>query len=635
LSELKKSWGFFSIIALTITAMVGTGMFFGTAIGARYSGNGVLIAWLILVAITTYIAACFGELIALFPKAGGVYEFSKQAYGHFMSFIIGWITWVMSTVIITVMIIAALDYLLPPDIGVYAKLGIAAGVIVLLNYVAFLGVDISGGVLIVFAVETILLFLAIIIPGFFTMNPSNFSPLLSTPWSMIFVSLFFMVESLMGWESASFLAEETKNATKVIPKALIITTLLAGLLAFGVSIISLGVVPAHQLSMLGAPINQVTLLILGEQGSKLVAMGIVLALIGSVTGTIISTPRLLLAMARDKVFISQLAAIHPKRNTPYKAIIFQTIVSLIILFLTFGKYDFLLSLFTPLAMIMYAIILLAVPILRMTMKDSQRDFRVPFGIIGPIIVSLFYIGVIVAWLMFSPGAIGIFKIVLSLIFMGMPIYLMMIFFYNPDAVAAFMNRFSGINLLFENTLLPKRVRSEMISQVKDLSSRRVLEYGAGVGTLTLQVAKAVGPGGFIYATDLSHSSLDLLEKRLKKRGIHNVEIIHDEHHSNRIHPDVNNVDVIFSVGVLSYIQDVPKVLREMNRILPDSGQICFVEYVNFFKVLPDQEWLSNHERLKKTFRSAGFSVKIHKKAGLFWNYLFIYGIKSEIDIPIV
>ena len=635
MGELKQSWGYGTIIALTITSMVGTGMFFGTAIGAKYSGNGVLIAWALLVAMATYIAGCFGELIALFPTAGGVYEFSKQAYGRFVSFIVGWITWIMSTVAITVLIIAALEYLLPPGFDPLLRIGIAVALIAFLHFVAYLGVDISGAVLIVFALETFALFIAIIFPGFSAVNYANFFPLLDKPVQTVFVSLFFMVESLMGWEAASFLAEETKDATRVIPRSLIITTLIAGILGLGVAFISIGVIPAQELSTLSAPINEVSLRVLGESGARLVSMGIVIALLGAVTGAVISTPRLLLAMARDKVFIAQLAAIHPRRNTPYNAILFQAIVSIILLVVTFGKYDFLLSLFTPLALIMYASILIVVPVLRFKMPSARRDFKVPFGIVGPVAVALFYAGIVVSWILFTPGADKIFNIVLSLIFFGMPIYLMMIFFYNPDAVASFMSGFAGLNLWFENFLLPKSVRRDMIAQVRDLQSKKVLEYGAGVGTLTIQLSKAVGPDGMVYATDLSHGNVRLLKRRLERRKISNVVAIHDEHHANRIHPDVKNVDVIFSVGVLSFIQDSRKVLREMNRILPDSGQICLVEYVNYFKILPDPEWISNIDSLKKVFREAGFSVRIAKKHGLFWNYLCIYGLKSEVDVPVI
>ncbi|HHE36291.1 MAG TPA: hypothetical protein ENL16_00565 [Candidatus Woesearchaeota archaeon] len=86
---------------------------------------------------------------------------------------------------------------------------------------------------------------------------------------------------------------------------------------------------------------------------------------------------------------------------------------------------------------------------------------------------------------------------------------------------------------------------------------------------------------------------------------------------------------------MSYMQDFKKILREMNRILPDGGRICFVEYVNFFRILPDAEWVADTAKLKRIFREAGFSVRIEKKHGLFWNYLFVYGIKSDKDVPVV
>jgi amino acid transporter len=635
MAELKRSMGFWTIVALTLTSMVGTGMFFGTAIGAGYSGNGVLLAWVILLVLGLYVAACFGELVALFPKAGGVYEFAKQAYGRFFSFIIGWITWMMSNIATTVLIVAALEYLLPPSFGITARIGIAIGFIILLNLVAFFGVDTSAAVLIFFALETIALFCAIIFPGFLHVNPANFTQLIPQPYFLIFISLFFMLEALMGWESASFLAEETINPEKVIPKALIITTLIAGLLGLGVAFVSLGVIPAVELAKSATPVNDITFAIFGAQGSMIISLGIVLALIGSVAGVVISTPRLLLAMARDKVFIGQLAAIHPRMKTPYKAIIFQAIVSIFIIIIGFGQYKVLLSMFTPLALFMYVAVLLAVPILRFKMKDVHRVFKAPLGYIGPVLISLLYLAVIGAWLWFEPGALNLFRIIISLVLFGVPIYMLLIFFYNPDAIVGFSNYFARLTLWTENILLPKSIRRKIIGLFRDVENKDVLEYGAGVGTLTLHLARAVGPRGMVYATDLSHRNVRLLEKRLSKRGIGHVKVIHDVHQVNRVHPSIEHVDYIFSVGFMSYMQDFRKILHEMNRILPESGRICFVEYVNFFKILPDAVWISDLDKLKRIFKEAGFSVKIEKRHGLLWNYLFIYGIKSDQDVPFI
>jgi len=634
MAELKKSMGFWTIIALSMTAMMGTGMFLGTSLGAGYAGNAVLLAWVLLIILGVYVASCFGELIALFPKAGGVYEFAKQSYGRFMSFMIGWVTWVMSNIAITVLIIASLEYLLPPAFNIFGRIGIAIVIILVLNIVAYFGVDISAAVLIFFALESLALFATIIFPGFFHINYTNFTPFFAKSPIMIFVALFFMLESLMGWESASFLAEETKNAEKVIPKALIATTLLAGILGMGVAFVSLGIIPWNLLAQSSAPVNDIAIAILGKY-SWLISYGIVIALLGAVAGAIISTPRLLLAMARDKLFIGQLAAIHEKRKTPYKAIIFQTIVSILIIIIGFGQYKVLLSLFTPLALMMYVSVLISVVILRRKLKDVKRIFKAPFGKIGPVLVSLLYIAVIVVWLVIEPEALSLFRIIISLILFGIPIYLLLIFFYNPDAIVSFSNYFAHLNLWMENILLPKRMRKQITGLFKDIEGKSVLEYGAGVGTLTLRLAEMVGHKGRIFATDMSHRNIHLLKKRLEKKGIRNVTVIHDEHQVNRVHPSVESVDVIFSVGMMSYMQDVRKILKEMNRLLPETGRICFVEYVNFFRVLPDAELLSDPVKLKKIFREAGFSVQIDKRKGLLWNYLFIYGIKSERDVPMI
>jgi len=635
MAELQKTLGIGTIIALTLTSLVGTGMFLATSIGAKYSGNGVVIAWAILLIVGLYVAACFGELIAMFPKSGGVYEFAKKAYGRFFSFVVGWVSWLVSTITISVLIIAALEFLPVQGLSGTVKLIVAIALIIIINFIAYMGVDVSGALLIFFAAETVLLLLSLIIPGFLHIDWAGFTPFLTKPFTWVFVSMFFMVESLMGWESASFLAEETKNAEKVIPRALIITTFISGLLGLLFAFVSVGVIPLAQLVNSPVPVLDLAARLFTSQQAQIISSGILLALIGSVAGAVISTPRLLQAMARDKLFIDQLAAIHEKRKTPYKAIIFQAIVSIIIVIIAFGAYDSLLGMLTPLALIMYIIVLLAVTILRFKMKNVNRTFKVPFGEIGPVLVALLYLGVVVLWLLKVPGALNLFRIIISLVIFGIPIYLLLIFLYDPETIVNFSNYFSRLTLWFENVILPKHIRNDIMGLFKDLERKVVLEYGAGVGTLTMHLAEAVGPQGMIYATDMSHRNINLLEKRLEKKGIKHVTLIHDEHQVNRIHPSIENVDFIFSVGMMSYMQDVRKILKQMNRILPDTGRICLVEYVNFFRFLPDVEWLSDTGKLRSIFREAGFSVQVKKKRGLLWNYLFIYGIKSERDVPFI
>ena len=80
MAELKRVLGFWTILSLSIGSIMGTGLFFGAAVGSGYSGNASIIAWIILSIIAVYISLYFAELVSMYPKAGGVYEFSKHAY---------------------------------------------------------------------------------------------------------------------------------------------------------------------------------------------------------------------------------------------------------------------------------------------------------------------------------------------------------------------------------------------------------------------------------------------------------------------------------------------------------------------------------------------------------------------------
>jgi SAM-dependent methyltransferase len=303
--------------------------------------------------------------------------------------------------------------------------------------------------------------------------------------------------------------------------------------------------------------------------------------------------------------------------------------------LGFGAYVTLLSLLVPLALLMYSAIILTVPVLRAKLPQHNRPYKAPFGRTLPYVIVALYLGTIITWLVLQPGAMHLFKIAISFIIIGIPIYLLLLFHYEPDIIIRFNNKLAYLNLWMENILLPKNVRKDITHLFKSVRSKVVLEFGTGVGTLTMHLAEEVGPKGKIYATELSERNVAILKERLRKKSIKHVQVIFDEHQVNRVHPDVKRVEIIFSVGMLSYLQDAKKVLSELNRLLPKNGEICFVEYVDFFWVLPNVGWLSSEEKIKQMFKSAGFAVHVKKRRGLLWNYLFVYGIKTDEEVPYI
>ena len=155
----------------------------------------------------------------------------------------------------------------------------------------------------------------------------------------------------------------------------------------------------------------------------------------------------------------------------------------------------------------------------------------------------------------------------------------------------------------------------------------MLEYGCSVGTLTLALAEHVGESGYIYATDHSKRALKIAKKRIAKRGHIHVQFLYDNEHTARIHPDIPKVDAIVSVGMIGYVQKMEHVL--MNQKLDVGGKVCFLDYDNFFSIIPNVDWLAKDDYIHDLFLRTGFKVEITRKEGLFWQYIFIYGEKID------
>lgn len=149
----------------------------------------------------------------------------------------------------------------------------------------------------------------------------------------------------------------------------------------------------------------------------------------------------------------------------------------------------------------------------------------------------------------------------------------------------------------------------------------------------------MGSRGLVIATHFSKNDLKILQQRVETQNWEaegelygKVKVLHDSEALVRVHPEVTYADAVVSIGMLAYLQDVRNVLAEVRRVLPDSGRICFVEYTDYFHLIPNPEWLSSNERIERMFREAGFSVRVLRKRGLLWNYAFINGIKFRQDV---
>lgn len=620
MAELRKAIGHKTLVILTVNAIIGTGIFFLPAIGAKYAGPASLVSWILMSLIAIFISFYFAELVSIFPKSGGVYEYVKNAYGEFWSFIIGWTAWIVANITIAMLIVGALYYVFPMY-GMEFYMLASLAIILFFNFINYRGIELSTKMLLFFGIVTIAAMLAFIVPGMTKVNTANFEPFFVFPASGILLAIYFICETFFGWETTTFLAEEVRESEKVMPKAIIQSTIIISLVSLSIVFVSLGTVGWQDFSEQKVPLNYVATQMFGPEFALAFAIITFVLIIGTAAGWIISTPRLLYAMARDKVMPSGFHKIHGRHKTPHNAIIFQTIVSSVIILIGMGSFQMLLSLLVPLVLVMYSFVMLSFLKFRKTMPKKKRHFRAPIGKIGPWIIILINIMLIFLWLMEVRDAFYIIGMGAMLIFFGIPLYMIIKLQTDQKFIEGFFDRISFVwNRLFPYWYT-KNERNKVLDRIKIKKGMAVLDFGCGSGITTKDLAKRLRDNdGMVIAVDLSEKQLEFAKDRTKKQ--HNIIYI-KEAKSNF---EKNSFDAVVAVGVLEYLDMPEKKLKPIFRSLKKGGTYSFLSFGKSFG-MPASDFLSSKKNIRKIFRKAGLTPNIKKETKKFTEYWYIWGKK--------
>lgn len=619
-TELKRAIPFSILFLLGINAIIGTGIFFVPGIAARLAGPASLISWVLVAIIAFFIAACFGELSSMFPRCGGVYEYTKQAFGEFGGFITGWTSWIVANVTIAMLSIGALDYLgVFFNFAMWQKILLAILFVLGMNYLSFRGIDMSVKVLLIFAIVTIISLWTLFSWGIYYFDISNIMPLSIFPKVSIVIAMLYIMETFFGWETVSFLAEETKEPVKVIPKVMIWSTLAVVLLALGVVAVTLGAVPWQQLAQSSSPLVDAAAKFMGQTGAKAIAILVFLNIIGGAAAWIVVTPRLIFALARDRLLPDFLSKVHEKHKTPHNAILFQTILTVVILLS--GSYLFLLETLLPLAIFMYAMVIVSVSILRYTQPQLPRPFKVPFGKVLPIIVALIMV--------FLAGGIepGVILSGMMFVLLGIPLYLLESFAYRPKVAKEIINIASGATALTETSWFDYKLRKHIIKFLGDVHGKDLILFRSDAPIFALQLARLVGPNGRLYVTHISQKVLSELMELANKHKISNIEYILERAEARDIFYRVSKADGLISIGALGYLLEPEMTLKYLSQTLRSGAKIYFIEYDKLFKFISTRPWLQDPNKIVQYFLNAGFIVKVYKQKRFLWNVIHIYGYR--------
>lgn len=431
-SGLKKSFNSFSLIALGLGAIIGAGLFSITGMAAaNYAGPAIMISFVIAAIGCAFAGLCYAEFASIIPVAGSAYTYSYATMGEFIAWIIGWDLVLEYAVGAATVASSWSGYLsqlfksfgvsLPPHLlaGPFEQLRLEDGSIIngIINLPAVFIVTLMSMVLIRGTSESkwvnnIIVFLKItivvvfIVLGLKFVRPENLQDFIPENqgtfgkfgFSGIIRAAAIVFFAYIGFDAVSTAAQETKNPKKALPigilGSLIICTILYILFAY----VLVGVAPYYMYGHLetGNPLAPVAIAVqhMGDyQNGTIVPAypwlntSIIIAILLGYSSVILvmllGQSRVFYAMSKDGLVPKLFSKLHPKFRTPYVSnLIFLVLIASFAAFIPGHVVGEMTSIGTLFAFILVCIGIL---VMRKTMPDAPRAFRVPWVPLIPIL----------------------------------------------------------------------------------------------------------------------------------------------------------------------------------------------------------------------------------------------------------
>ncbi|MDR0300346.1 MAG: APC family permease [Streptococcaceae bacterium] len=409
-----KKMGFWSIFLLGITGIIGSGIFLLPSQATAQVGVASIFVFIFDALLILCIALCFAKAATYFEKDGGPYLYAKDAFGDFVGFEVGFVTWAIRIIAEATMAVAfttALSAIFPYFATVTGKMIVVTLFVVILAAMNIAGVGLSKIVINLVTVSKLVPLLLFIAVGIFFIKGANFTPIVPSAhisghtWASVAMLLFY---AFTGIEAVGVAAGDMKHPKRDIPRALISITLAVAVIYILIQTVSIGILGQSTLAKSAVPIQDAFATVAGGFGKSIVAAGTLLSTGGLLIASSYVTPRSGVALAEGDM-MPKVVAKRNRRNAPWVAIVVSATLTLTIAYS--GSFAQLALISAVSRFAQYIPTCLAVIVYSKTKKGMESSFHLPFGPIIPalaVIVSLYLLSQVKTEnLLWGLGALGI------------------------------------------------------------------------------------------------------------------------------------------------------------------------------------------------------------------------------------
>ncbi|HEV8214882.1 MAG TPA: amino acid permease [Gemmatimonadaceae bacterium] len=393
-NDLARRLGAGSALAVLVSVIIGSGIFrVPRAIAAATGSPGaVLLCWVIGGIVTMCAALSVAELSTMFPRAGGMYVYLREAYGDRVAFMLGWVNLLALPLSQAAIALVFAGYLRTfvglDELGVRMVAAGLIGLVAFINYrslrlAAILqNIGTPGKVLALVTLSiTILVFGHR--GGAMSETPFTWMPRSIGGFGIALVAVLYAYD---GWAQFSSLAGEVRDPGRTLPRVLVggmsivIVVYLAANWAYlsALRIDEMAVSPIVAADALSRAI--------GNVAGSLVSAMVMLSAFGALNSLMMTEPRFFFAMARDGLFFRSISAIHPRNQTPHRAVVLSAMLAFF--YVGFRSFEQLAESFVIATSPLFTLAVAGVLVLRRRRPDLPRPYRTP----GYPIVPLVYVG---------------------------------------------------------------------------------------------------------------------------------------------------------------------------------------------------------------------------------------------------
>lgn len=406
---LVRSLGLWQLTAIGVGGIIGAGIFtLAGTVANGTAGPAVLVSFLIAGIASAAAALSYAEFAGLIPKAGSAYTYGYAVLGELVGWFIGWDLLLEYTAIVAVVAIGISGYFsflvgelgadLPhwmlgaPGTGDGHRVDLFAAVLCLLiAYLLTLGIKNAARFEMVVVVLKVLVVLLVIGVGVFHINTSHYNPFFPYGVGGAFTGAATVFFAVFGYDAMSTAAEESKDAQRHMPKAIIYSLIISMVLYVAACLVLTGMQDYKDIDPESGFSTAFKSVGLGSL-ADIIAVGAIIGILTVMFTFMLGVTRVWFSMSRDGLLPKWFAKTHPTRHVPTRVTWIVGFASAAIAgFLPIGEAAELTNIGILLA---FVVVCAAVIVLRYRQPDLPRTFRTPFMPVVPAVGIVFSIWLI-------------------------------------------------------------------------------------------------------------------------------------------------------------------------------------------------------------------------------------------------